>query len=159
MQEFTTARLSVSKVNESEWNFIIDNLVEGYEEDEALPAKEVGDPAIADADIEIPNGVKKTIESDAPTADTGLTADTAPTSRPASRAASRASSRAASRPPSRAGSESRNTGLKPASRPASRASLQPPARSVSRGRSRTPGKRRATSVQPTQPMDTVTEES
>ena len=148
MQEFTAARLSVSKVSEAEWNFIVDNLIEGYEEDEGLSASEAGDS-------KVPNGVKKTIESDAPTADTGLTAITAPTSRPASRAGSRASSRAASR----AGSESLANGLKPPSRPASRAaSLQPPARSVSRGRSRTPGSRRGTSVQPTQ-MDIVTEES
>ena len=33
MQEFTTARLSVSKVSEAEWNFIVDKLIEGYEED------------------------------------------------------------------------------------------------------------------------------
>ncbi|CAK4030645.1 Thymocyte nuclear 1 [Lecanosticta acicola] len=32
MQEFKAARLSVSKVSEDEWNFITENLVEGYED-------------------------------------------------------------------------------------------------------------------------------
>lgn len=31
MQEFTAARLSVSKVSEAEWNFITENLIQGYE--------------------------------------------------------------------------------------------------------------------------------
>ncbi|SMY23264.1 unnamed protein product [Zymoseptoria tritici ST99CH_1A5] len=37
MQELTAARLSVSKVSEEEWNFITEKLIEGYEDDEALP--------------------------------------------------------------------------------------------------------------------------
>ena len=148
MQEFKAARLSVSKVTEKEWSFIVDNLIEGYEE-EALPTGETGgDTPMADAETKAPDRVKKTIESDAPTTDTVLTTNTAPTSRPGSRAGSRAGSRTGSQP--------RVNGNKPASRPASRAgSLQAPARSVSRGRSRTPGQRAASA----QPMDTVAEES
>jgi hypothetical protein len=42
MQELTAARLSVSKVSEAEWNFITENLVDGYEEDGALPGLEGG---------------------------------------------------------------------------------------------------------------------
>ena len=142
MQEFTAARLSVSKVTEKEWNFIVDELIEGYDEDGALPAADAGeDTPMADADTKLPNGVKQTIESEVPTTDTLLTANTAPTSRPGSRAGSRA------------GSTSRINGIKPSSRPGN---LQPPARSVSRGRSRTPGRGRATS---TQPMTTLTEET
>jgi hypothetical protein len=141
MQEFTAARLSVSKVTEKEWNFIVNELIEGYEEDEALPAADTGeDTPMADADPKLPNGVKQTIESEVPTTDTIFTANTAPTSRPGSRGGSRA------------GSTSRINGIKPASRPGS---LQPPARSVSRGRSRTPGRRAAS----TQPMTTLTEET
>ena len=145
MQEFNAARLSVSKVSEEEWNFIVNELIEGYEEDEALPAADTGeDTPMADVSTKVPNGVKQTIEADIPTTDTLFTANTAPTSRPDSRAGSRA------------GSASRINGIKPTSRPGSRAgSLKPPARSVSRGRSRTPGRGRAAS---TQPMTTLTEE-
>ena len=66
MQEFTAARLSVSKVTEAEWNFIVDHLIEGYEEDEALPARAAGDTPMADDDSKVPSGIRKTIESDAP---------------------------------------------------------------------------------------------
>ena len=140
MQEFNTARLSVSKVAEKEWNFIVDELVEGYE-DEALPAGETGgDTPMADADAKALDGVKQSIESDVPTTDTLLAADTAPTS---------------SRPGSRGGSRSRANGLKPGSRPGSRtASLQPPVRAGSRGRSGTPAGR----ARSTQAMTTLTEE-
>ena len=135
MQEFNTARLSVSKVAENEWNFIVDELIEGYE-DEVLPAGETGgDAPMADADTKAPGGVKQSIESDAPTTDTALAAETALTS---------------SRTGSRGGSRSRANGLKPGSRAAS---LQRPARSGSRGRSGTPGGR----ARSTQPMTTVAE--
>jgi hypothetical protein len=135
MQEFNTARLSVSKVAEKEWNFIVDELIEGYE-DEALPAGETGgDTPMGDADTKAPDGVKQSIESDVPTTDTLLAPDTAPTS---------------SRPGSRGGSRSRANGLKPGSRAAS---LQPSARSGSRGRSGTPGGR----ARSTQLMTTLAE--
>ena len=151
MQELNSARLSVSKVSEKEWNFIVDKLIDGYEEDAALPSVETAeDTPMGTAGDAIPNGVKQTIESDVPTTDTGLAAETTPSSRPASRAASRAGSRAGSRaasanlkPASRAGS------LKPASRQPSKA------RSVSRGRSRTPGRRAVSAL----PMMTLTEEN
>jgi predicted RNA-binding protein with PUA-like domain len=45
MQELVAARLSVSKVSEKEWTFITENLVEGYEEDDAPPDRKTS-PAI-----------------------------------------------------------------------------------------------------------------
>lgn len=58
MQEFNSARLSVSKVTEKEWNFIVNELIEGYEEDGAVPAAAIGeDTTMADADAKLPNGV------------------------------------------------------------------------------------------------------
>lgn len=97
MQELNAARLSVSKVSEKEWNFIVDELIEAYE-DEALPAGETGgDTPMADADKNEPDGVKQSIESDVPTTDTLLAAATAPTS---------------SRAGSRGGSGSRVNGIK-----------------------------------------------
>ena len=139
MQEFNTARLSVSKIAEKEWNFIVDELIEGYE-DEALPAGETStETLMVDAGTKAPGGVKQSIESDVPTTDTALAAETALTS---------------SRAGSRGGSRSRANGLKPGSKPGSRAaSLQRPARSGSRGRSGTPGGR----ARSTQPMTTVAE--
>jgi predicted RNA-binding protein with PUA-like domain len=142
MQEFNTARLSVSKVSEDEWDFIVNNLVDGYaDEDEGEAAgvmKSNGDVAMADGedfmDDNLVNGtsappeIKETIESEPPTTDSLLAADTAATS---------------SRPPSRGGSK----------KPASLAgSLAPPAgsRAGSRARSRTPVSRRG-SVQPQAP--------
>ena len=59
MQEFNAARLSVSKVSEKEWNFIVDELIDGYEEDEALPAADTAeDTPMADAGTKLRNGVK-----------------------------------------------------------------------------------------------------
>ena len=140
MQEFNAARLSVSKVAEEEWNFIVNELIDGYEDEAALPYT-------APVDEKMMNGVtvteaKESIESDLPTTDTGLAVETAASSRPASRAGSR--------PPSRAGLEKKST-----SRPASRnGSLAPPPRATSRGRSRTPAARAGSA----QPMATLTEE-
>lgn len=145
MQEFTAARLSVSKVTEQEWNFITEELIEGYEDEAALPATTNGDVAIMDAKLS--NGVtvaktKVTSESDVPTTDTLLAVETAATSRP--------TSRAGSRPPSRAASDK-----KIISRPASRAgSLAPPSRAASRGRNRTPAARAGSAA----PMASVVEE-
>lgn len=157
MQEFTAARLSVSKVSEKEWNFIVDNLIDGYDDDGEAPIgvpvlPKINPPSIfGGAEIEEPttNGlpytfdalVRDTIESEAPTADTALANIESSTtiqpnghatpSRPTSRAASRKTS-------SRAGSR---TG----SRPASRAGSLAPPKTEARGRSRTP---RASSAQP-----------
>jgi len=162
MQAFKQTRLSVSKVTQEEWDFITENLVEGYEEggaeeDVDLPngttKAHTGDVEMADGDIDdaaLPNGptittdapeLQQTIEdAELPTTDSlALPPDTAATSsRPASRAGSK-------KPASRAGS------VKPASRAGS---LAPP-RPSSRGRSRTPSVRRASS---TQPMAAATEE-
>ena len=76
MQELNAARLSVSKVSEKEWNFIVNELIDGYEDDK-LPAK--SNPSIFGGDDDqnelasgLPNPfvlVKETIESDAPTKD------------------------------------------------------------------------------------------
>ncbi|KAK3702931.1 hypothetical protein LTR37_014780 [Vermiconidia calcicola] len=158
MQEFTAARLSVSKVTESEWNFICTELIEWYEDDAELPnGAKKDDTAMEDADIDadadaaLPNGaavpeVQDTIESEPPTTDTLLPVETAATSsRPASRAGSRAASRAGSRAPSE---------KKPASRPASRAGSLVVPRATSRGRSRTPSARASSAA----PMGTVAEE-
>ena len=140
MQEFKLARLSVSKVSKEEWEFIVNQLIEDYEDDTALPATANGvDGAMEDAGL--PNGVAETKEipeSDMPTTDTVLAAETTATSRPASRAGSRAGSekKSVSRPGSRAGS------------------LAPPLRAPSRGRSRTPAVRASSA----QPMGTLAEE-
>lgn len=169
MQEFTAARLSVSRVTEKEWNFICNELIEGYEDD-AEPANgaKKDDTAMEDADADadaalpnvetaiedveadaaLPNGaavqeVQETVESEPPTTDTLLPAETAATSsRPASRAGSRAASRAGSRGPSE---------KKPASRPVSRAGSLVVPRATSRGRSRT-SSARASSAAPMQPL-------
>ena len=137
MEELTKTRLSVSKVSQEEWNFIVDKLIEGYEDEDALPSKAAkGDDTAKAESSKMPNGntIKETVESDLPTTDTMLPADTAATS---SRPASRAGSRAASR------------------KPGSRAvSLAPPPRATSRGRSRTPMPRAASA----QPMTAVAEE-
>lgn len=163
LQEFTTARLSVSKVSEAEWNFIVDKLIEGYEEDESNTA---GPAPKVDSDVdmgyaELTNGttVKQSIEAahlpsgtvvvsedskeipdtDVPATDTLATGATLATS---SRPPSRAASRAGSRPPSRAASRTRAEMKSTTSRPGSRnGSLAPPPRAVSRGRSRTPAAR------------------
>lgn len=44
MQEFTAARLSVSKVSEKEWDFIINNLVDGYDDESDDTAAHVKRP-------------------------------------------------------------------------------------------------------------------
>lgn len=150
MQEFTAARLSVSKVTEEEWDFIVNELIDGYEDDDAPATNGVkgNDATRGNAPLPLDAAATPvampTIESDIPTTDTALPADTAATSsRPASRAGSqKPPSRAASRASSRAGSQ------KPTSR---NGSLAVP-RAASRGRSRTP---RGGSVQP---MSAVAEE-
>ena len=144
MQEMTAARLSVSKVSEKEWDFIVNELIEGYEEDAALPGVPKANGTTMDTD-EVPNGVTSatennnafalpTVESDLPTTDTILPAGTAPTS---------------SRPASRARSDKKST-----SRPASRAGSLAPPRATSRGRSRTPMSRAGSA----KPMAAVAEE-
>lgn len=75
LQMFKQSRLSVSKVEAAEWNFIIDNLVKGYEEEdgEALEAVNGTEAAAGDqlklqdndggekmADDEVPNGTSAT---------------------------------------------------------------------------------------------------
>lgn len=42
MQVLKQSRLSVTSVTEEEWNFITENLIEGYEEEDALPGAEGG---------------------------------------------------------------------------------------------------------------------
>lgn len=130
MQELNAARLSVSKVSEKEWKFIVNNLIEGYDDDGdaplAVPAvPKIDPPSIfggAIADEVTSNGlpepfvlVRSTIESEDLSTDVGSvnvdsstalqTNGVASSSRPTSRAGSRKpSSRARSRPPSRSGS-------------------------------------------------------
>jgi hypothetical protein len=123
MQEFTAARLSVSKVSDEEWNFIVDNLIEGYEEEEDAAALPTNSKDVVMTNGEATNGIKEpevqeTIETDGiPTTDSNLLApETAATS---------------SRPASRAGSK----------KPGSRANSAQPARANSRARSRTPSAR------------------
>lgn len=119
MQQFKSARLSVSKVSEQEWDFIVNKLIEGYEEDAgALPgAMETNGIAKTDDDKAVNDAVNgavtasesmlalPSVESDIPSTDTLLPADTAATSsKPVSRAGSlaptkRAGSRARSRTP------------------------------------------------------------
>ena len=146
MQEFKAARLSVSKVSEKEWDFIVNELIEGYEDDAGLPAATKGvEDAMEDAGL--PNGVtimesKEIPESDMPTTDTVLAEETTATS-------SRPASIGGSRPGSRAGPVKKST-----SRPGSRAGSLAPPRTASRGRSRTPGARAGSA----QPMGTVAEE-
>lgn len=151
MQEFTAARLSVSKVTEKEWNFIVDNLIEGYEEDESAPniattskdnKKDGSVPSKAS------KGKEDSVVPDATITINGTTApaedDIVPTSEPAAPAANGTTSRASSRKPSTSRAASRKPST---SRAASRASskgpqdkLAPP-RAQSRGRSRTPASR------------------
>lgn len=178
MQEFTTARLSVSKVTAAEWKFIVDNLIEGYEDEvadatlDAAATKKAEDGIVAGTPVVNgdPTATKKS--QDVTMADTpilnGATAadDVVPTFETAapsvevygtSRASSRKpSSRPASRAPSRAPSRA---GSKPPAPPSVDGSLAPP-RAQSRGRSRTPAVR-AGSVQPlkgvAEEMETVEE--
>ena len=137
MQELNAARLSVSKVSEKEWDFIMNELILGY--DEVAPPAVNGDDSATAA---LPNGTAETpapptIESDVATTDTFGTA--ANSSRPESRAGSK-------KPASRASSR------QPAARPTSRAASLAPPRATSRGRSRTPRAGNA------QPMAAVAEE-
>lgn len=153
MQEFTAARLSVSKVSQEEWDFITQKLIEGFEEDNDEMTTGAADGFKASgASSELPNGglatppllpngtpepdaAMPTIESDLPTTDTLLAAETAATS---------------SKPPSRAGSK----------RPTSRSNSRPPSRngnlSVPRGSSR--GRSRTSRAGSAQPMTAVAEE-
>lgn len=140
MQEFNAARLSVSKVSEDEWNFIHENLITGFEDEqdastngEAAVTKKVLPPSI-------PSIVQST-ESEQLMTD-GIKAATS---------ATLASSRAASCQPS----------AKPASRRGSRAgSLAPPtaSRAGSRARSNTPASAAARTATDGA-MQTVTEEN
>lgn len=156
MQEFKAARLSVSKVSPQEWNFIVDNLIEGYEED-GEPAvaskKETSDdalPTVATAtEDDIMTGVPgiNGVVSEEPVLPTSETAaasiEVNATSRAGSlKPSSRPTSRAPSRAPSRSGSKA----------PSRQASLAPP-RARSRGRSRTPASRGGS----VKPMQGVTE--
>lgn len=155
MQEFKTARLSVSKVTPKEWDFIVDHLIEGYE-DEARPAaalNDTKDDTLPTTTVDTPTINAATAGDEVvPTSDTiapsvqvnGGTSRASfrkPSSRPTSRAPSKAPSRATSQGPSR------------------QASLPPP-RAQSRGRSRTPASR-AGSVKPltdvAEEMETVSE--
>lgn len=119
MQELTAARLSVSAVTKKEWDFIVNELIEGYEEDmptnvDGVEAKGVEIVKTTEpADDEGPNGTAN-VEVLNIAGPTGLDGTS---SRPASRAASRAGSK---KPGSRAGS------------------LAPAAGAKTRGRSRTP---------------------
>ena len=134
------ARLSVSKVTEAEWNFIVEELIEGYEDDDVL--QNGAKTADADAtgasnglvDGAATMGVKETIESEPPTTDSLLAPETVATS---------------SRPASRAGLEK-----KASSRPGSRANSLAPPRGASRGRSRTP----STAPNGAQPAATTSKE-
>lgn len=148
MQEFTAARLSVSKVSEDEWNFINNELIEGFEDDTAalLTASTATNGDAMEVD-NVPNGAtiietKETIETDMTTTDTMLAAETTASSRPGSRAGSTAPSKAGSRAPSRVGSRAPSAEPKfekKSSRPVSRAgSLAPPTTAGACGRSRTP---------------------
>ena len=159
MQVIKSTRTSVTRVSQKEWDFITENLIEGYEDGlpavggtaTALGTLPTDDPtATAGDDLPAVNesvDALPTIEqpvvttSEALTTDTVAPVETVATSRPASRAGSKAPSRAGSKAPvSRAGSKA------PVSRAGSRApSLAP--RPVSRGRSRTPNPR-AGSVKP-----------
>lgn len=165
MQEFTAARLSVSKVTAVEWNFIVNNLVEGYEKkagdvtlDTAATTKAedaaAADPPVVDGDVITTTKTQDVAMADTPILNDDIAADdvvptsetVAPsldvtgTSRPSTRKpSSRPTSRVASRAGSRAGS-------KPPAANIVDGSLAPP-RVQSRGRSRTPAAR-AGSVQP-----------
>lgn len=166
MQELNAARLSVSRVSQKEWSFIVDELIEGYEDEingfeageDAAAVNSVatkGNFAMADAvvnfaehnavsakeDAAVPDGeVDPTLAGTTVNVEVMETIESEPlTNDDKSLALETAAT--SSRPASRAGSK------KPSSRPTSRAtSLAPPPRATSRARSRTP---RDTSAQPT----------
>ena len=125
MQVIKQSRLSVSKVSQKEWDFIVDNLIEGYEEqddndDDGLAGVKVGggpplDPnlnggqAVAGAYMDEPesnvpdlptvpaiHGAEGSDEIHALTSGTALPTTTQATSRPTSRQGSRPVSRAGS---------------------------------------------------------------
>lgn len=51
MQLIKQSRLSVAKVSEKEWNFIVDQLIEGYEEDDANNKDDDDDDDLADVQV------------------------------------------------------------------------------------------------------------
>lgn len=107
MQEFKAARLSVSKVRKKEWDFIVNNLIEGYEDEEdggkvveELPDGVNGVPlaiATAEPEPEFP----PTDIPDASSATGNLDTNKLSSSRPASRVEPRAGSVTASKGNSR----------------------------------------------------------
>ncbi|KAK4508160.1 hypothetical protein PRZ48_001898 [Zasmidium cellare] len=157
MQEFKAARLSVSKVTKKEWDFIVNNLVEGYEDDEEgiEAAASIEEPV-----IEKTAGLPDSINGAAPPA-IMTEPDVPPTDMPDASSATGnldtnklSSSRPASRAGSRAGSVTAGKGN---SRPASRAgSLAPPG--GRRGRSVTPKAAIVEETTVTATMQTIGEE-
>ena len=154
MQEFRAARLSVSKVSEDEWNFIVNQLIEGYEEDEigsgfALPNGEksttkskktkskVNTPVNGSSDSIVQGTIDDVDMSDANTIKESTEVPTAALEIPTSTDPLIASEATVG---SRAGSKAR----KPSSRASSLAPAAPGSRAQSRGRTRS----RASSVQP-----------
>lgn len=87
MQVLNSARLSVTHVSEQEWNFIVDELIDGYEDNDGDAA--LGVP-VSKPDPKLP----PTLSAAAPLIDlnSDLPAAKAATSRPASRVASRQTS-------------------------------------------------------------------
>lgn len=164
MQELNAARLSVSRVSEAEWNFITENLIEGYEEDEGdavagaeaadadMPAGQPTEPTTIEEDstlniTEQADGSvileKPTVEKDNELPDPvqGLMESTEaadlepPTTDTLMPDATSATGRATSRASSRKSSRAPSI----SSRPGSRAgSLAPSSTFRARGRSRTP---------------------
>ena len=102
MQVLNAARTSVTRVSEKEWNFIVNELVEGYEDDDAALGVPVPKP---DPKLPLTLSAETPLDADLPSTDTGLPATTANTSRPVSRTTS-------NKPPSRAAS--RQTSVVPA---------------------------------------------
>lgn len=152
MQELNAARLSVSKVSADEWTFIVDNLIEGYD-DEVLVKEITKDEDVA---------LKTTLPSDSATIiETKEPIDTAISAIGTVQAAT-------SKSPSRANSakpHSRASSLKPTSRagsakpPSHAGSLAPPTgRAASRARSRTPVAGAVAGGKGTEVMASVAEE-
>jgi len=168
MQLFKQSRLSVCRVSEEEWNFVVDNLIDGYEEDEAIsnddgadvPTSNLEEADVAEptstiatqlsngnATIEKPELALPTTESELPSTDAMPPAPATDSGSPARQASVAPPSRKSSRAPSasRAANLVAPIGTGAGSRAAN---LAPSAgRAASRGRSRTP-KVRGTSVQP-----------
>lgn len=127
MQEFNAARLSVSKVSEDEWNFIHQNLITGFEDEEDANAN--GEAAVTKKVLppSIPSIVQST-ESEQLMTD-GVKAATSATLGTSSRAASRQPS---AKPASRRGSRAGSLAPPTASRAGSRARSVTPAANAAR---------------------------